>query len=169
MQNQQKIRRIFYLTKENSVLYLLLIFARTEGTMVTAVRYFSRSGNTRKLAEAVAAAVGVRAESVHHDLAERADLLFIGASVYAGGFDRSVGDFIERNIGKIGKIAVFGSSASGKTVRRKIEKLAEKFGVAVSEHEFSCYGSFLFLHGSKPDEDDLAAAASFAKKLADGE
>ncbi len=53
--------------------------------MKTAVRYFSRTGNTKKLAEAVAKEVGVKALQVSEPLTEDIDTLFLASSVYAGG------------------------------------------------------------------------------------
>ena len=49
--------------------------------MSTAVRYYSRSGNTKLVAEAIAKALGVSAVSVDRPeaaLNEKADVLFIG-------------------------------------------------------------------------------------------
>jgi len=130
-----------------------------------AVRYFTRSGNTKKLAEAVARAVKAGEKPVSADLPAKTDLLFLGSSVYAGRFDPAVGEFLVRNVDKIGKICVFGSSASGKTVRRKLEKLLETTGVTVLKEEFSCPGHFLFMHKERPNRDDLKRAAAFALEI----
>lgn len=40
------------------------------------VRYFSRGGNTKKLAEAIAKAVGAEAKTVSEPLTEDVDILF---------------------------------------------------------------------------------------------
>ena len=58
--------------------------------MKVAVRYFSRGGNTKKLAEAIASAIGVEAKDVSFGLNEDVDLLFLGSSVYAYGVDASI-------------------------------------------------------------------------------
>jgi flavodoxin len=55
--------------------------------MKIAVRYFSRGGNTKKLADAIANAVGVTAETTDVPLTEDVDILFLGSSVYAYGVD----------------------------------------------------------------------------------
>ena len=62
--------------------------------MKIAVRYFSRGGNTKKLADAIANAVGVTAETTDVPLTEDVDILFLGSSVYAYGVDEHVKDFI---------------------------------------------------------------------------
>lgn len=46
------------------------------------VRYFTRSGNTRKLAEVIAGEAGVPAIEIPAGVDEYADVLFLGASVY---------------------------------------------------------------------------------------
>ena len=51
--------------------------------MKIAVRYYTRSGNTKKLAEAIAKAVGAEAKTVDEPLWEDVDILFLGSSVYA--------------------------------------------------------------------------------------
>lgn len=53
--------------------------------MKTAVRYFTMTGNTKKLAEAIAAALDVTAEDLSKPLTEDVDVLFLGSSVYAAG------------------------------------------------------------------------------------
>ena len=58
--------------------------------MKAAVRYYSRSGNTKAAAEAIAEAAGVPAVSVdapNAALNEPVDVLFIGGALYAYGLD----------------------------------------------------------------------------------
>ncbi len=127
------------------------------------VRYFSKGGNTSKLAHAVAGAVGAVAKTVADDLDEKADLLFVGASVYGGRPDPQVLEFIRRNAKNIANICVFGSSASGRSTLNPIKAAASDVGVNTLESDFSCRGSFLFLFKKHPDETDLERAAAFAK------
>ena len=79
--------------------------------MKIAVRYFTRGGNTKKLAEAVAAAVGVKAEPVSVLLEEDVDILFLGSSVYAYGVDDAVKVFIDGIQVRIGKVVSFSTAA----------------------------------------------------------
>ena len=48
------------------------------------VRYYTKGGNTEKLATAVASAAGVGALPVSEGLTGHADILFLGSSLYAG-------------------------------------------------------------------------------------
>ena len=45
-----------------------------------AVRYYTKTGNTKKLAEAIAETVGVKAESVTVPVDQEVDILFLGSS-----------------------------------------------------------------------------------------
>ena len=135
--------------------------------MSVKVYYYSKSGNTKKLAEAVADAVGVTADDISVPLQEKADILFLGSSLYAGGYDPSVGEFITKNADKIGIIVSFGSSASNMSTYKKVKALAEQKGIKVCDEYFNCPGHFLFLHKNRPNRADLEAVASFAKSVCD--
>ena len=133
--------------------------------MQIAVRYYSRSGNTKKLAEAVAAAVGVQAEDISVPLTEKADLLFLGNSVYAANPDEAVKAFLEQNASRIGTLVNFGSSASLRSTFKKIQAIAAENHIDLCPDEFICPGSFLFLHKNRPNAADLENAANFEKKV----
>lgn len=129
------------------------------------VYYYTRSGNTKKLAEAVAEAVGVAANDISVPLEEKADILFLGSSLYAGGFDSAVGEFIANNANKIGTIVSFGSSASNMSTFKKVKALAQEKGIQVYDEFFNCPGHFMFMHKNRPNKADTEAAASFAKSV----
>lgn len=127
------------------------------------VRYLSRGGNTRRLAEAVASALEVPARSVEEPVGERADVVFLCASVYAGSPDKAVTTYIKQNARDIGKLVVLSTSASGKSTYARIKAAAEDMGIAVSDAFFHCPGAFMFLHRGRPNAEDLRKAAEFAK------
>ena len=127
------------------------------------VRYFSRNGNTKKLAEAIASAVKTAARSTDEPVEERVDVMFLGSSVYAGRPDAQVTGFIRGNAQKIGRLVVFSTSASGKSTHASISAVAEDCGVPVSEAWFHCPGAFLFLHRNRPNAEDCEKAAAFAR------
>ncbi len=132
--------------------------------MKIAVRYYTRSGNTKKLAEAVAEAVAVEAKDVSVPLEEKADVLFLGCSYYAFDVDQAVKDFIANNKDNIGKIVCFGTSAMMKSMKKPVRRVADTVGVAVADEEFHCRGEFAKFHKGRPNEADLANAAEFAKR-----
>lgn len=56
-------------------------------------------------------------------------------------------------------------TAAVKSTRKYVEKpLAEK-KIPLAKEEFSCRGSFAVFHKGRPNEDDMKAAADFAKKV----
>ena len=134
--------------------------------MKIAVRYYTKTGNTKRLAEAIAKAVGVEALPVTAPVAESVDILFLGNSYYAFTIDPEVRRFIE-SLGKekVGKIVNFGSAAMMNSTWKKVKAVADKVGISMDEREFHCKGEFKGLHKGKPDESDLDAAAAFAKKI----
>ena len=62
--------------------------------MNIAVRYYTKTGNTKRLAEAVANAVGVEALPISEPVAEPVDILFLGNSYYAFSIDPEVREFV---------------------------------------------------------------------------
>ena len=135
--------------------------------MKIAVRYYTRSGNTKKLAEAIADAVKVKAENVAVPLTEKADILFLGCSYYTFDVDEAVKKFISENSKNIGKIVCFGTSAMMKSMIKPVKKVADAAGVQVAMEDFHCKGSFGPMHKGKPDENDLKRSVVFAKMIAE--
>ena len=134
--------------------------------MKISVYYYTRSGNTKKLADAVANAVGVTAEDIKTPLSEKCDIVFLGSSPYAFDVDPAVKAFIEKNRENIGTLVCFGTSASGMTTFKKIKALSEKIGVKVDSEYYNCYGHFMALHKDRPNENDLKEVSTFAKSVA---
>ncbi|MCM1412420.1 MAG: flavodoxin, partial [Lachnospiraceae bacterium] len=131
--------------------------------MNAAVRYYTRSGNTKKLAEAVADAVGVKAETTGNALKEDVDILFLCSSVYAYGVDESVKRFISGIHVQVGKVVNVSTAALVRSTYKQVGKLLKEKGIPQAEEEFYCKGSFGPMHKGKPDENDCKNAAAFAK------
>ena len=136
--------------------------------MKIAVRYYTKTGNTKKLAEAVAAAVGTEALPISEPVVEAVDVLFLGNSWYAFSIDPEVRAFLRTlDKSKVGRIVNFGSAAMLNSTWKKVKAEADKAGIPMDEREFHCKGEFKGIHKGKPDEADLAAAAAFAKTIAE--
>ena len=134
--------------------------------MKVAVRYYTKTGNTKRLAEAVAKAVGAEALPISTPVDEPADILFLGNSYYAFSIDPEVRSFIRSlDKNKVGRIVNFGSAAMLNSTYKKVKAEAEKVGIPVDEREFHCRGEFKALHKGRPNEEDLRAAAAFAEKI----
>ena len=131
-----------------------------------AVRYYTKTGNTKRLAEAVAEAVGVEALPISTPLTEPVDILFLGNSYYAFSIDPEVRTFV-RSLDKemVGKIVNFGSAAMLNSTFKKVKAEADKVGIPMDPREFHCKGEFKGAHKGRPNEADLKAAAEFAKGI----
>ena len=134
--------------------------------MKIAVRYYTKTGNTKRLAEAIAEAVGAEALPISTPVTEPVDILFLGNSYSAFSIDPEVRDFVkglDKNM--VGRIVNFGSAAMLNSTYKKVKAEAYKVGIKMDEREFHCKGEFKGLHKGKPDESDRKAAAEFARKI----
>ena len=135
--------------------------------MTFAVRYYTKTGNTKRLAEAIAKAIGAEALPISTPVTEPVDILFLGNSYYAFSIDPEVKAFIRSlDKSKVGRIANFGSAAMLNSTFKKVKAEADKVGIPMVDKEFHCRGEFKGIHKGRPNAEDLEAAAAFAKSLA---
>ena len=129
--------------------------------MNIAVRYYSRSGNTKAIAEAIAQAAGVNAVSVDKagaKIEEPADVLFIGGALYAYGLDSRLKAYLKTlKQGDAKKAVVFSTTWISKHSIDLIKDGLKEAGIPVEEE-------FFYVKG-KPSEAELKDAAEFAKKF----
>ena len=117
--------------------------------MKNAVRYYSRSGNTRTAAEAIARAIGTDAVSVDSasaSLQEPVDVLFIGGALYAYGIDKH----LKAYLGSLKKDQV-------KKAIDLIKGELDRKGIPVEKET-------LYFRG-KPGEKQLQDAANVARRI----
>lgn len=128
--------------------------------MNIAVRYFSRSGNTKAVADTIAEAAGVSAISVDEKDAvinEPVDILFIGGALYAYGLDGHLKEYLQSLDGaQVKRAAVFSTSWISKHAIDLIRKSLADKGIDVAEEAFHVR--------NKPNEGQLKKAADFARK-----
>lgn len=127
--------------------------------MTAAVRYYSRSGNTKLVADAIAEALGISAVSVDKPearLDEKVDILFIGGALYSYGLDKHLKSYLEELDGsKIGKAVIFSTSWISKHSIDLIRKALTAKGIQVEEKSFYVK--------NKADESQLDEAKKFAE------
>lgn len=129
--------------------------------MSTAVRYYSRGGKTKEVAEYLAQAAGVQAVSVDAQAAaiqEPVDVLFVGGALYAYGLDKHLSSWLDGLDAKMVKKAVLFSTSwiSKHALDLMREKLTAK-GIAVEERT-------LYLK-SKEAAGSRQTAEAFAKQF----
>ena len=135
--------------------------------MDIAIRYYTKSkkGNTKKLADAVSKAIGVEALDVSFDLTENADILFLINAMYAANIDREVKEFLSKNKDKIGEVVNMNTAASGASTWKNVKKVTDELGIKLSDKEFHCAASWIFINKGLPTDDDLRRAGDFAKSM----
>ena len=130
--------------------------------MNIAVRYCSKSGNTKAAAEAMADALGVSALSVEDEAAvpeEKIDLLFLGGALYAYGIDERLKTYISAlSPDTVGRAVLFSTSWLSKHALDVMRKSLGQKGIPVSEETFWAKGKDIAAH--------LDEARAFAKKAA---
>jgi Flavodoxins len=130
------------------------------------LRYFSRGGNTQKVAEAIAKKAKIEAKDCSKPITKTVDLLFLGGSVYGFGLDGALKKFVrELDPEKVKMVALFGTSAIIKSGNKEMRKLLSDKGIIVMEKEFYCRGSFTLMNMGSPNDKDLKRAAEFARDV----
>jgi len=131
-----------------------------------AVRYYTKTGNTKRLAEAVAKELGVEALPISEPINEKVDILFLGNSYYAFNIDPEVREFVASlDKEKVGKIVNFGTAAMLNSTYKKVKEEADKVGIAMDAKEFHCRGEFKGIHKGRPNESDIAEAIKFVQQF----
>ena len=128
--------------------------------MKTAVRYYSRTGNTKVIAEAIAAAAGCRAETVEVPLEEKTDLLFLGGAIYWGKIPGVLKDYM-RNLSPMQaeRVAVF-------TTAGILEGTSEIYKAFLKHHDLKVMKESYFCSGKRAFEEKTKEEAEiFVEKV----
>lgn len=129
------------------------------------IRYTSRSGNTKKIAEAIGEQLGVTPQSVTVPLSEDVDILFLGSALYALQLDKNMLSFIDTLSPEAAKkVYCFSTTAVLTSSYGTLKKALSKQRIIPEKLEFHCKGQFGALHMGHPDNSDIKRAKSFAKK-----
>lgn len=124
-----------------------------------AVRYFSKLGNTRAIAEAIAAGAGVAAVSIADEpaLTRRADVLFLGGAPYANIMAPELRAYAEGlDPALVGRVVLFTTSNWSRRTVLALKKLLREKGIPVDDDYF--YAHMLNIKGR------IAAAREFGRE-----
>ncbi len=130
---------------------------------MNAVRYYSRSGNTKEMAEAIADELGIEAVSVDDpkaELTEYVDVLFVGGALYKYGLDEHLSAYLKRlDPDLVGQAVIFSTSWFSKhSIELMVKILLEK-GIEMGHGAFYVRG--------KPNKTQLKAIREFANEHAE--
>lgn len=135
--------------------------------MKTEIVYLSKTGHSRKIAQAIAAELHLKERDIKtKPELSGADLLFIVGGIYGGVSDPAMLEYVKGiSPDKAKKAALVTSSCGGKTKQVKVRELLANNGVEVIAEEFICRGNFLVVGMGHPDKNEISAAAAFAQKI----
>jgi flavodoxin len=132
------------------------------------VVYYSLTGRTKKVADAIATELDVAAENVKTiDKLAEDSFVFLGAGLYGPLRGWGLKRFIDENDFDGRKVALFGTSGEGRGKELgALEELVAEKGAEIAGR-FFCRGEFLFLVNRKhPTSKDLEDASEFARQMA---
>lgn len=134
--------------------------------MKTAIRYYSKFGHSKQMAEAIEDIVGAKAAMVAEPLNEPVETLYLGAGVFLGKVGGAVMDFISTlTPDKVKCVVLFGSCAIIESPVPQMRKALESRGIAVSDKSFTCKGSMGPVHSGHPDAKDIEAFRQFIRNF----
>ena len=108
--------------------------------MKYAVRYASRGGNTRAVADEIAKKIDVKAERISEPLEEEVDVLFLGAGVWFASETKDMKEYLAAlDSGKIKQIVAFSTSGHLESAIKKITAAAKDKGIKVHEESFDLH------------------------------
>lgn len=129
--------------------------------MYCAVRYYSRSGNTKLIADEIARSLDIKAVSVDDPASKinkPVDVLFIGGALYAYGIDNHLKTYLKELDGqKVKKAVVFSTSWISKHAIEVIKEELKKKGIQVADQVFYVRG--------KATDAQIREAHQFARKM----
>lgn len=139
--------------------------------MKIAVRYQSRGGNTKSVAEAIANKASVKAEPITVPLNEPIDFLFIGGGVYAHGVDDSLKRYLKNLDTTVVKVVAAFSTAGVMDGAKRIASIVKEKGIPVHVETLPMklgvrnHGTFVHKGFVDLTDKELAAVNDFVKRV----
>ena len=112
------------------------------------IRYYSKTGNTKRVAEYIGEALNIEAKEISVlDYDKTCDLLFLGGAPYANIMSSRLRDYAE-NLKKenIKKVALFTTSNWSRRTVRALRKILTKKGIIV-------FDKYLYVHMLKVNKE----------------
>ncbi len=138
------------------------------------VVYYSRTGNTGKIAKAISEEIkgqeyNLKMFNKSEISLDEIDTIFVGSGIYGGKLDNQVKDFILSLSDKSYNIAVFITRAGvGKAYINEIRDFIEKVrnnGNKANDNFFECYGKGIIFHRKYPRQEDFKKIVNWVKNI----
>lgn len=142
--------------------------------MKFAVRYASRGGNTRAVADVIADKIGVKAKRVSEPLEEEVDVLFVGGGVWFANVTKDLKIFLQQlDNKKVKQVVAFSTSGHLDSAIKKIQAAAKTKGIEVNPNAIDLHlnlqGFSLFAQaGGDLKEPQIKEVESFTEKVLSG-
>ena len=130
--------------------------------MRVAIRYYSKLGHTRDIANAMGEELDIKAISIVDEpiLKETVDILFLGGAPYANIMDKKLRAYAKAlNKDLVKRVALFTTSNWSRRTVRSLRKILTSNGIEVDEEYF--YAHMLNISNRIPK------AKEFARKIVD--
>jgi flavodoxin I len=127
----------------------------------------SRGGNTRKVADAIAEEMGIKARDVTTSSTDDAKILFLGSGTYGGKPGEAMMKFIGSGNFSGRKVAIFGTAASLSGNQKMIGAMTDilKQKGATILGNYHCKGKFILVNRGHPNKEDMDNAKKFAREM----
>jgi flavodoxin len=133
--------------------------------MKYAIRFYSKTGNTKKLAQAISEVLEIPALDISVPLDEDVDVLFLGTSIYGASIDPTIIKFFDQMDVNVSKIISFGTSGTMQSSYEQIANLCLVHDIELHESEFHCPGAFVGMNNDRPNTQDIEDMKSFVKNI----
>ncbi|MFA5348429.1 MAG: flavodoxin family protein [Methanoregula sp.] len=127
----------------------------------------SRGGNTRKVADAIAEELGIKAGDVTTSALDDEKILFLGSGTYGGKPGEAMMKFISSGNFSGRKVAIFGTSGSlagGQNIIVVITDILKQKGATILG-SYHCRGKTFLVNWGHPNKEDLDNAKKFAREM----
>ena len=115
------------------------------------IRYYTRTGNTEKMAQLLGKALEIEPYKIDDPLPdEHIDHLFLGGGVYNMSPDKELRDYADSlDPTKVSEVVLFGTGGSVFTIEKSISKILNAKKIPIAKEK-------LFLHGMIPKMGNIS-------------
>jgi flavodoxin len=134
--------------------------------MKIGVIYYTKLGHSKKIAQAIANDLGVKAQDIRDPLQlGNIDILYIVSGIYGGKSAPELLKFVKTLDHPQVKKAFLLTSSGGKTTRaEEVRAVLSENGIPVGEEEFTCQGAIFLFGMGHPNKADIQNAIQFAQR-----
>ena len=133
--------------------------------MKNAVIYYTKLGHSKKIAQAIAEELDVRAQDIRNSpQLDDIDRLYIVSGIYGGLSAPELLDYLKTvDPNQIKKAFLLTSSGGKTTPATNVRALLMERGIPVAEEEFTCQGAIFLFGMGHPNKADIQNAIQFVQ------